>query len=31
MEDSKRIAVAGYCQVFEDGRDVCDSESDAEK
>jgi hypothetical protein len=30
MEDAKRIAVAGYWQVLEDGPDVCDSESDAE-
>jgi hypothetical protein len=30
MEDAKRIAVAGYRQVLEDGRDVCDSESNAE-
>jgi hypothetical protein len=30
MEDAKRIAVTCYRQVFEDGRDVCDSESDAE-
>jgi hypothetical protein len=30
MEDAKWIAVAGYRQVLEDGRDVCDSESDAE-
>jgi hypothetical protein len=30
IEDAKRIAVAGYRQVLEDGRDVCDSESDAE-
>jgi hypothetical protein len=30
MEDAKRIAVAGHRQVLEDGRDVCDSESDAE-
>jgi hypothetical protein len=27
MEDAKRIAVAGYRQVLEDGPDVCDSES----
>jgi hypothetical protein len=30
MEDAKRIAVACYRQVIEDGRDVCNSESDAE-
>jgi hypothetical protein len=30
MEDAKRIAVAGYRQVLEDGKDVCNSESDAE-
>jgi hypothetical protein len=30
MEDAKRIAVAGYRQVLEDGPDKCDSESDAE-
>jgi hypothetical protein len=30
MEDAKRIAVAGYRQVLEDGRNLCDSESDAE-
>jgi hypothetical protein len=30
MEDAKRIAVAGYRQVPEDGKDVCDSASDAE-
>jgi hypothetical protein len=30
MDDAKRIAVAGYRQVLEDGRDVCSSESDAE-
>jgi hypothetical protein len=30
MDDSKRIAVAGYRQVLGDGRDKCDSESDAE-
>jgi hypothetical protein len=30
MVDAKRIAVAGYRQVLEDGQDVCDSESDAE-
>jgi hypothetical protein len=30
MEDAKRIAVAGYCQVLEDGLDVCNSESDLE-
>jgi hypothetical protein len=27
MEDAKRIAVAGYRQVLEDGPEVCDSES----
>jgi hypothetical protein len=30
MKDAKRIAVAGYGQVLEDGPDVCDSESDSE-
>jgi hypothetical protein len=30
MEDAKRIAVAGYRRVLEDGRDVCNSEGDAE-
>jgi hypothetical protein len=30
MEDAKRIAVAGYGQVLEDGPDVCDSEGDSE-
>jgi hypothetical protein len=30
MEDAKRIAVAGYRKVLEDGPDVCDSESDSE-
>jgi hypothetical protein len=30
MEDAKRIAVAGYRQVLEDGPDVCKSEDDAE-
>jgi hypothetical protein len=30
MEDAKRIAVAGYRQVLEDGKDLCDSESNAE-
>jgi hypothetical protein len=30
MEDAKRIAVAGYHQVLEDGPDKCDSESDGE-
>jgi hypothetical protein len=30
MEDAKRIAAADYRHVLEDGRDVCDSESDAE-
>jgi hypothetical protein len=30
MEDAKRIAVAGYRQVLEDGPDVCDSKSEAE-
>jgi hypothetical protein len=30
MEDTKRIAVAGDCQVLVDGPDVCDSESEAE-
>jgi hypothetical protein len=30
MEDAKWIAVAGYRQALEDGRDVRDSESDAE-
>jgi hypothetical protein len=30
MEDAKRIAVAGYRQVREDGRDVSNSESDTE-
>jgi hypothetical protein len=30
MEDAKRIAVAGYKQVLEDGSDLCDDEPDAE-
>jgi hypothetical protein len=30
MEDAKRVSVAGSRQVLEDGRDVCNSESDAE-
>jgi hypothetical protein len=30
MEDAKRIEVAGYKQVLEDGPDVCSSESEAE-
>jgi hypothetical protein len=30
MEDAKRIAVAGYRQVLEDGKDVCNSESHLE-
>jgi hypothetical protein len=30
MEDAKRIAVAGYRQVLEEGPDVCDSENDAD-
>jgi hypothetical protein len=30
MEDAKRIAVAGYQQWLEGGKDVCNSESDAE-
>jgi hypothetical protein len=30
MMDAKAIAMAGYNQVFEDGPDVCDSESDSE-
>jgi hypothetical protein len=30
MEDAKRIAVAGYKQVFEDGPKLCSSESEAE-
>jgi hypothetical protein len=30
MEDVRQIAVAGYKQVLEDGRDVRDSESDSE-
>jgi hypothetical protein len=30
MEDSKRIAVAGYLQVSEDGPEKCNSESDSE-
>jgi hypothetical protein len=30
VEDAKRIAVAGYRQVLEDGKDICSSESDAE-
>jgi hypothetical protein len=30
MDDAKPIAVAGYRQVSEDGKDLCDSESDAE-
>jgi hypothetical protein len=30
MEDTKWIAVAGYRPVLEDGRDMCNSESDAE-
>jgi hypothetical protein len=30
MDDAKRIAVVGYRQVLADGKDVCDSESDAE-
>jgi hypothetical protein len=30
MDDAKRIAVAGYKQVLEDGPDVCSSESEAE-
>jgi hypothetical protein len=30
MEDAKRIAVAGYGQVLEDGQDKCNSEGDAE-
>jgi hypothetical protein len=30
VEDARRIAVAGYRQVLEDGKDVCNSESDAE-
>jgi hypothetical protein len=30
MEDARRIAVAAYHQVLEDGPDMCDSESDAE-
>jgi hypothetical protein len=29
MADAKRIAVAGYKQVLEDGPDVCNSESGA--
>jgi hypothetical protein len=31
MEDAKRIVVTGYRQVPEDGKDGCDSESDAER
>jgi hypothetical protein len=30
MEDAKRVAVAGYRQVLEDGPETCNSESDAE-
>jgi hypothetical protein len=30
MEDAKRIAVAGYRQVLEDGPEVCSSQSEAE-
>jgi hypothetical protein len=30
VEDGKRVPVAGYGQVLEDGKDVCDSESDPE-
>jgi hypothetical protein len=30
MEYAKRVAVAGYRQVLEDGPGVCDSESEAE-
>jgi hypothetical protein len=30
MEGAKRIAVAGYRQVLEDGPDMCDSEREAE-
>jgi hypothetical protein len=30
MEDAKRITVAGYRQVFEDDRDLCEYESGAE-
>jgi hypothetical protein len=30
MKDTKRIAVAGYRQVVEDGPELCSSESEAE-
>jgi hypothetical protein len=30
MEDAKLTAAAGYRQILEDGRDVCNSETDAE-
>jgi hypothetical protein len=29
MTDAKRIAVAGYEQVLEDGQEFCSSESEA--
>jgi hypothetical protein len=30
MEGARRVAVAGYRQLLEDGPDTCNSESDAE-